>query len=67
LFVIPAALDSAEATPAQHAQAITNSWRPGPATEALRPLLMELLRLHKFDPQQLVSEQELPESVYVMF
>ena len=67
VFSIPAAIDSSNLDPEKMAESITRFWTPGPATAALRPALVKLIKLaHEF-PTEGALEQEVPESIYVMF
>lgn len=67
VFSIPSNLDCAMPTPERMAQAITEVWTPGPVTEALRPILADLLTLgQKFATTDELDE-DVPDSVYVMF
>ena len=67
VFTIPEGLAADKASAEQMAQAIVQSWQAGAATDAFRPLLLKLLKLHTFDPTKIVTDEEVPESVYVMF
>jgi carbamoyltransferase len=53
--------------PKKVADAITRHWAPGPATDALRPLLARLLALGLHYPPEEALEEKVSESVYVMF
>ena len=64
---MPPELDGEGTDPSAMAAAATRCWRPGAATEALRPLLAELLRLGMRFPLEEELEGEVEESVYVMF
>jgi carbamoyltransferase len=51
------------------AAALSRDWKPGPATDALRPLLADLLatgRKH-LGEQTLSEDEEIPENVYVLY
>ena len=49
------------------AESITRFWNPGPATVALRPVLVKLIKLAQQFPTDGALEEEVPESIYVMF
>ena len=66
-FEIPAELDSGDADPETIAEALTSCWTPGEATEALRPLVAELLKLGRRYPLEESLEERVEDSVYVMF
>jgi carbamoyltransferase len=59
--------DTPRPDPKREADAIAREWVPGPATEALRPLLARLLALGLRYPPEEALEEDVSESVYVMF
>jgi len=70
MFVIPGALDQSSPEPARMAQAITEKWQPGLATEALRPVLEALLTLVDKNGARVRGEplrEEVSTGTYVMF
>jgi hypothetical protein len=59
--------DTSKQDAARLAEALIEHWVPGRATDALRPLLVRLVGLGlKFPPKEEL-EEEVSESVYVMF
>ena len=67
IFPIPAAIDASSPDPEEMAESITRFWTPGPATVALRPALVKLIKLAQQFPTEGALEEEVPESIYVMF
>jgi len=67
LFEFPAALDTAEVDPKKFAQALSECWTAGPARDALLPLLEDLVELGLQHPAKEALEEDVSESVYVMF
>ena len=68
LFGIPSALDRRDAPIEEIADAVIRSWRPGPAREALRPVLLDLLRAgRRHRAADLDEAEEVSSAVYVMF
>lgn len=67
VFSIPEGIDTASPNPELMAQAITEFWTPGVVTEALRPVLASLIKLGQRFPAAKRLEEEVSESVYVMF
>jgi carbamoyltransferase len=67
VFSIPDGIDTAMPNAEVMAQAILESWTQGPATEALRPLLITLIRLGQRFPVVDSLNEEVSDSVYVMF
>ena len=65
LFTVPRALDNPYATPAEIADAIQSSWRPGAAKAALRPVLIDLMKARPKEQKE--TEETVSTSVYVMF
>lgn len=66
-FEIPLELDVPNPDPVKLADVLMKFWVPGPATEAARPLLIKLLELGLRFPAQDALEEQVSESVYVMF
>lgn len=67
VFPTPAALDCAQPEPAAFVDAMLSYWRPGPALDALRPVLVKLVELGLQYPPESALDEEVPESIYVMF
>jgi carbamoyltransferase len=70
VFRVPAAFDSAGASPDRLADALAAEWQPGPARDALRPLLQRLFETGLQRSGSTGDTDEAPEvshSVYVMF
>ncbi len=67
VFEFPAELDTAKPDPEAFAEAMLQYWSPGPATDALRPLLRKLIKIGLRYPPKKALEEEISESVYVMF
>ena len=53
--------------PRAMAAALVAQWQPGPAVEALRPVIEALLRLARAHRPAERADDEVPDSVYVMF
>jgi len=67
IFSIPGAMDSAVPNAEIMARALTESWVAGPVTEALRPVLVSLVKLgHRYQATEL-QDEDVSDSVYVMF
>ena len=60
-------LDTLNPEPEQFAEALSRYWVPGPAADALKPLLNELVQLGLRYPAEDALDEEVSESVYVMF
>jgi carbamoyltransferase len=69
VFAIPPELDARSPDPARMAQAITAFWAPGPATEAMRRVLVKLLEVgQKFpEPEDKGLEEGVTHTMYVMY
>jgi carbamoyltransferase len=67
IFPMPEATDPARPDPEEMTESIIRFWAPGPATDALRPVLASLIRLGRQFPVNGALEEEIPESIYVMF
>ena len=67
VFSIPDGIDTATPNAEVMAQAILESWTPGRATDALRPLLITLIQLGQQFPIADTLNEEVSDSVYVMF
>ena len=67
IFEIASALDAPDPDPDAVARAVTASWTPGPATEALRPIVAKLLKLAAHHPVAESLDERVEDSVYVMF
>ena len=67
IFEIPPELDSASPVPAAVAEALTRCWSPGPARDALRPLVTKLVALGLRYPPSESLEERVDDAVYVMF
>ena len=66
-FEIPEELNRPSPDPASFADAMIAYWQPGQGAAALRPLLIKLIELGLRHPPQEALEEEIPESIYVMF
>ena len=66
-FEIPAALAGGDADPACFADALMSSWDTAPSDPALRELLHSLITLGRSCPRAGNLEEEVSESIYVMF
>ncbi len=67
VFEIPAALQAMDLDPRAMTTALVRQWQPGPATEALRPVVEALLALARARPLAERADEKVPDSVYVMF
>ena len=67
VFEIPAALQATDLDPRAMTTALVGQWQPGPATEALRPVVEALLALARAKPVAQRADEQVPDSVYVMF
>jgi carbamoyltransferase len=69
VFAIPPELDSAVPDPLRMAQAITAFWAPGPATEAMRRVLVKLLEVGKKfpEPDEKGLDEGVTHTMYVMY
>ncbi len=67
IFAIPAAMDVPQPNAELLAKAICEIWTPGSATEALHPVLVSLLRLAEAYPAAEALEEEISDSIYMMF
>jgi carbamoyltransferase len=67
IFAVSGAMDTAAPNPELMARAVTDAWAPGPVTDALRPVLASLIRLGQRYRADDALEEQVPESVYVMF
>ena len=69
VFSVPPALDSSSPDPVSMAEAITACWEPGPATDAMRPVLAKLLDVgRKFpEPAEKGLEERVTHTMYVMY
>lgn len=67
VFTIPAGIDSPSPISEIMTQAITEYWSPGPVTDALRPVLVSLIKLGQQFPASEALEEDVPQSIYVMF
>ena len=67
IFAIPGALDSAAPDVEAVAMAMSQYWMPGAGTEALRPLVVRLLKLGLRYPLSDSLDEEVEDAVYVMF
>jgi carbamoyltransferase len=67
IFPVGSATYAASLDSEKLAESIMRFWTPGPAATALRPVLVKLIKLgHEF-PTECALEEEVPESIYVMF
>jgi carbamoyltransferase len=69
VFAIPPELDAASPDPLRMAQAITAFWAPGPATEAMRSVLVKLLEVGKKfpEPEEKGLDEGVTHTMYVMY
>jgi len=67
LFEFPQALDCSTPNPKRFADALMESWTDGAARAALYPLVEELVELGIEYPPSEALEEDVSESVYVMF
>lgn len=67
IFSIPPELDTLKPDPRQMAAAITSFWTPGFVTEALRPILVKLLKMGQRFPETASLEERVDDSIYVMY
>jgi hypothetical protein len=67
LFQIPGELDAPEPNPKQMARALSQSWSPGDATPVFRKLTEKLLEIGLRFPAKEELDEDVSESVYVMF
>jgi carbamoyltransferase len=67
IFAIPPALDVATPNPQQMAEAISSFWTPGAATDALKPILVRLLEVGQRFPHSEELEEQVSDSVYIMY
>jgi carbamoyltransferase len=69
IFLIPDDLDSPTPDAEKMAEAITRFWSPGAATDALRPVLVKLLKVGRrfAELQSNELEEKVADSVYVMY
>ncbi len=66
-FEFPSEYDAPRLDPRRLADELVRDWMPGPATDALRPLLARLIALGLRYPAAEALEEEVSEAVYVMF
>jgi hypothetical protein len=67
VFSIPDGIDTPTPNAEVMAQAVMECWTPGPVTTALRPLVIALLQLGQRFPIADTLNEEVSDSVYVMF
>jgi len=67
LFEFPDALDSSTPNSERFAGALMEGWTDGPARGALQPLVQELVELGLQYPPNEALEEDVSESLYVMF
>jgi len=67
VFTIPAVLDTPTPEPESMAEAVTRFWASGAATDALAPVVVTLLALGRRFPAGETFNEEVSESIYVMF
>ncbi len=67
VFAVPAPMDAETVDPTAMAAALAGFWTPGEATEALRPVLAELLKIAAKLPKMEVESEVVSESMYVMY
>jgi carbamoyltransferase len=67
MFAYPGALDAAHPDPSQFAAAMLRDWMPGPAAQALLPVIQAVVAAGLEYPPREALEENVSESVYVMF
>jgi carbamoyltransferase len=68
VFAIPPDLDTRSPDPRRMADAITRFWEPGPATEAMREVLVKLLDVgQRFPEPDTGLEEKVSHTMYVMY
>ena len=67
IFSIPPEIDTPKPSPERMAEAITQFWTPGIATDTLRPMLVKLLEMGQYFPQISELKEQVDDSVYVMY
>ncbi len=69
VFAIPPELDARNPDPRRMAEGITKFWEPGPATDAMREVLIKLLDVgQKFpEPDQEGLDERVTHTMYVMY
>jgi carbamoyltransferase len=67
IFELPAELDQLSSDPEKMASAVLQFWNQGDGSDKLRHLLIKLLTLGLKHPLADTVEEEVPQSVYVMF
>ena len=67
IFSIPAGMDSSSPNADIMARAISESWTAGPVTDVLQPVLVNLLKLGQEYVTTETLEEDVSDSVYVMF
>jgi len=67
LFAVPAALIDEHPDPGAFAEELTRPWHGRQAAELLRPVLARLIRVGLDHPVDVELEEQVSESVYVMF
>jgi carbamoyltransferase len=67
VFSIPPDLDTPVPDLQKMAAAITHFWTPGVVTDSLRPVLVKLLALGQRFPKTEKLEEQVSESIYVMY
>ena len=67
IFSLPSAWDTPDGDPEQVAAALSQYWTPEPAREALRQMLVRLLRLSRRFLETSQVEERVPDSVYVLY
>ena len=66
-FVIPPDLDTSMPNPQKMAEAITQFWAPNIVTDTLKPILVKLLEIGQQFPEHEKIQEEISDSVYVMY
>jgi carbamoyltransferase len=67
LFTIPPALDGGAPDPVRTAAAITSFWEPGPATEAMRRVLVRLLEITLEFPERREQDARVGRTLDVVY
>jgi hypothetical protein len=67
ILEIPSALQDPDGEPRAQAEAMIRQWRPGPGTDALRPVVVALLEIAHRKPAEEADDERVSDSAYVMF
>jgi carbamoyltransferase len=67
IFSIPPEIDTPKPDPERMSEAITQFWTPGIATETLRPMLVNILKMSQYFPHSSDLKEQVGDSMYVMY